>query len=190
MAQIEADEYTFDVYVDDDVFRFNEYVHVTSDFVPEELKEDCGSYKDEEYVQKEYFTQEVLEGYKERLLAKIKETDAKDLFRIFCTDMDAYDIDEEKVFHGWKKITSFELVEHIVPKGSCGTGYSEPDRWLVRTDDGGAKLVIIDVWYQSEDGIRKEFEMAIKKAFGNSISNMWEAYNMYYDFKFGPRRGN
>jgi hypothetical protein len=44
-----------------------------------------------------------------------------------------------------KKIVSFKKLEHIVPGSSCGTGYSEPDKFEV-TLDNGKKYKVLSIY--------------------------------------------
>lgn len=47
------------------------------------------------------------------------------------------------------EILSFKKIEHKVPKGGSGTGYSEPDVFEVTIKDGDEtfkKNVNIDIW--------------------------------------------
>ena len=77
------------------------------------------------------------------------------------------------------KITSITFREHIVPEGcSCGTGYSEPDSFLVMTDDGNGKVVLIDTWYRDKDSWRDCFDEGISLEYDN-VENMDEAFEMF-----------
>ena len=77
------------------------------------------------------------------------------------------------------KIHSIKKVEHFVPKGSCGTGYSEPDKFIVTYDDNKTTTVWIDIWYRPLDMIYEQFIKGMKEAFDNF--NTLEAFNMYID---------
>ena len=94
------------------------------------------------------------------------------------------------------KITYFDFLRHIVPNGSCGTGYSEPDEFEVgyeTKDEESFKTIYIDIWYRPIDAIKEEFLKTIKRHFGNKVENIEEAFEMYakqianetcpYDFK-------
>lgn len=105
MSKVIADVYRFGVYPNVDAD--DEYVWVDLDFVPEKIKEQCRNathvsetFSDEEYVQNEYFTDDVLERIKQDYIDKIKKIDARELFNIYCTDVDCYEIDENKIFKG------------------------------------------------------------------------------------------
>lgn len=79
------------------------------------------------------------------------------------------------------KITSITFKEHIVPKGSCGTGYSEPDKFVVELDNDFKSYVLIDVWYRTEDAIKQEFVDSINNKFSRfgKCDNLEEAFEMY-----------
>ena len=105
MSKILADVYRFNVCPNVDAD--DEYVYVDLDFVPEKIKEQCRNathvsetFGDEEYVQNEYFTDDVLERIKQDFINKIKNIDARELFNIYCTDVDCYEIDENEIFKG------------------------------------------------------------------------------------------
>ena len=87
------------------------------------------------------------------------------------------------------RILSIKFKEHLIPKGSCGTGYSEPDVFIVETDVV-TKDIWIDVWYRDKEDYCKIFTEAIHsqledcyKHFEGQIDtkvrNMDEAYQMY-----------
>ena len=87
------------------------------------------------------------------------------------------------------KILSIKFKKHIMPNGSCGTGYSEPDIFEIETDIV-TKLVYIDIWYRTKDEYYSIFSEAIKNAFERCYShfadqidvkcrNMDEAFDMY-----------
>lgn len=78
------------------------------------------------------------------------------------------------------KITNFEFVEHIVPKGiSSGTGYSEPDKFKITFDDGSTDTIYIDIWYLPGKLIRRNFNDAIKNRYKQPVNNMEEAFELY-----------
>lgn len=82
------------------------------------------------------------------------------------------------------KITDIKFIRHIVPKGSSGTGYSEPDVFEVTFDNGFKTKCLIDCWYRPDD--RQVFEEAISSLAMNDIlfvDNIEEAYQMYKDEK-------
>lgn len=76
------------------------------------------------------------------------------------------------------KITEFKFVEHIVPKGSCGTGYSEPDKFHVITDTGFETDIYVDIWYRPKESIYEEFLRAINRKF-EKVDNLYEVWEMY-----------
>ena len=87
-------------------------------------------------------------------------------------------------------ITNIEFIEHIVPKGSCGTGYSEPDKFNITFENGQTKKVLIDIWYLPEKYIRGRFEKDLTNALEWDIlstdqiikvENMYDAYKMYLE---------
>ena len=78
------------------------------------------------------------------------------------------------------KITSIKFIEHIRPNCSCGTGYSEPDKFHVICDTGYETDVFIDIWYRSD--INKAFNEGIYRVFPEySIDNIDEVFNMYLE---------
>lgn len=105
MSKILADVYRFRVHPNVDANDV--YVYVTEDFVPEKIKEQCRNathcsetFGDEEYVQNEYFTDDVFEQIKQDFINKIKNIDARELFNVYCSDVDCYEVDESKIFKG------------------------------------------------------------------------------------------
>lgn len=79
-------------------------------------------------------------------------------------------------------VTNIKLIEHIVPKGSCGTGYSEPDKFMVEFDDGTQGVLWVDIWYRQINQIRGLFEKSFKEIFPNKlpyIENLYDAFKMY-----------
>lgn len=81
-------------------------------------------------------------------------------------------------------ITDIKFIRHIVPKGSSGTGYSEPDVFEITFDNGFKTKCLIDCWYRPDD--RQVFAEAISNlALDNMlfIDNIEEAYQMYKDEK-------
>jgi len=79
------------------------------------------------------------------------------------------------------KIVSLKSVGHIVPNGSCGTGYSEPEIFQVKLDDGKLVKVLIDIWYVPSWGIKECFTRDMSEAFPKGIENFDEAWEMYVD---------
>lgn len=81
-------------------------------------------------------------------------------------------------------ITDIKFIKHIVPNGSSGTGYSEPDVFEITFDNGFKTKCLIDCWYRSDD--RQVFAEAIESLAMNNIlfvDNIEEAYKMYKDEK-------
>lgn len=87
------------------------------------------------------------------------------------------------------KILSITFKKHFVPKCSGGTGYSEPDVFIVETDVV-TKDIWIDVWYRDKEDYCKIFTEAIHKQLEDyykhfegqidtKVRNMDEAYQMY-----------
>ena len=82
------------------------------------------------------------------------------------------------------KITDIKFIRHIVPGGSSGTGYSEPDVFEVTFDNGFKTKCLIDCWYRPDD--KQVFVEAISSLAMNDIllvDNIEEAYQMYKDEK-------
>lgn len=81
-------------------------------------------------------------------------------------------------------ITDIKFIKHIVPKGSSGTGYSEPDVFEITFDNGFKTKCLIDCWYRPDD--KEVFVEAISNLAMNNIlfvDNIEEAYQMYKDEK-------
>lgn len=85
------------------------------------------------------------------------------------------------------RIVDLFKIEHIVPNMSCGTGYSEPDKYRIVCDNGDEDDVLIDIWYMPEEHIKRVFKSAIKRAFGDTCENIDEAYQMYLKEEFGEK---
>jgi hypothetical protein len=80
------------------------------------------------------------------------------------------------------KITSIKFIKHLTPNCSCGTGYSEPDKFHVTCDTGFETDVWIDIWYRPFTSYKKEFYDGIHDKFPEgSVSNFKEAFGMYID---------
>lgn len=80
------------------------------------------------------------------------------------------------------KITGFDYIRTIVPDGSCGTGYSQPDEFEVEYEtenEVSFKNVYIDLWYRPVDCIKKEFLSSMNRYFDDNIDNIEEAFEMY-----------
>ena len=76
------------------------------------------------------------------------------------------------------KITNFDYLEKHVPNMSCGTGYSQPDKFHVICDNGAAKDVYIDIWYRTEEGSITEFYETMRNEFPD-CENLDEAFEMW-----------
>lgn len=79
------------------------------------------------------------------------------------------------------KIISITFKEHIKPNMSCGTGYSEPDKFIVELDNDFKSYVLIDIWYKTKDTIKREFVNSINHTFRRfgKCANLEEAFEMY-----------
>lgn len=78
------------------------------------------------------------------------------------------------------EITSFKFVEHLTPNVSCGTGYSEPEKFSVSLDNGEIHDLWVDIWYLSDmESVKKSFMYSIKDEFGDTCTNVDEAFEMY-----------
>lgn len=75
------------------------------------------------------------------------------------------------------KIISFKKLEHFCPNSGSGTGYSEPDKFLIEFDDGRKKEVWIDIWYRPIDSIKSEFNKCVTHI--KDVDNIEEAWKMY-----------
>ena len=76
------------------------------------------------------------------------------------------------------KITSIKLTKHLMPGGSCGTGYTEPDYFKVTCDDGLDYQVMIDIWCRPITSVKPEFLTVIGKKLPN-VTNINDAWEMY-----------
>lgn len=45
------------------------------------------------------------------------------------------------------EVIKIEHIEYICPNGSCGTGYSQPDKFKFYLDNGKTFTKLIDTWY-------------------------------------------
>lgn len=52
-------------------------------------------------------------------------------------------------------VKSITFIEHVVPKTSCGTGYSEPDILGVELNDGSKTTIKVDTWYRLQEDKKK-----------------------------------
>ena len=80
------------------------------------------------------------------------------------------------------KITSIKFIEHFRPNCSCGTGYSEPDKFHVICDTGFETDIWVDIWYRTTDKWKQEFYNGLFNVFPEgSIKNLQAAFDMYLD---------
>lgn len=79
------------------------------------------------------------------------------------------------------KIIKFKYIKTLRPNMSCGTGYSEPDKFHIICDNGYETDIWIDIWYLTEDNAEKEFVKSLNEKFGDSIDNIPEAFEIYKD---------
>ena len=77
------------------------------------------------------------------------------------------------------KIIKIEFIEHIVPNGSCGTGYSEPDKFHIYGDNGLETNILVDIWYKQEKYVKREFINGLRWAGWDNCENIDEAFEMY-----------
>ena len=75
------------------------------------------------------------------------------------------------------KIKEIKYLKTFVPNSSCGTGYSEPNKFHVVGDDGIEKDIWIDIWYLPEDLIYNRVVETLKQEFDN-IENIDEVFKM------------
>ena len=78
------------------------------------------------------------------------------------------------------KVVSLKHLEHFTPSGSCGTGYSEPDKFHITCNTGYETDIWIDIWYLTEDSAEKKFTETLKREFDN-VENIPEAFELYKD---------
>ena len=52
------------------------------------------------------------------------------------------------------KIKECKFIEHVAPNMSCGTGYSEYDKFIVTFENGRTKKTNVETWYASDDTIK------------------------------------
>jgi len=87
------------------------------------------------------------------------------------------------------KILSIKYLKTLIPNGSSGTGYSEPDKFHIVCDenlykndiwhsDSNEKDIWIDTWYLSGSSVKRKFIETIKEKIGD-IDNIEEAFEMY-----------
>ena len=78
------------------------------------------------------------------------------------------------------KITKIEYIKTLVPNMSCGTGYSEPDKFHITASTGYETDIWIDIWYLTEDSAERKFVESLNRYFDN-VENIPEAFEMYKD---------
>lgn len=82
------------------------------------------------------------------------------------------------------KITEINFIKTIIPKGSSGTGYSQPDVFEIAFDNGFKTECIIDCWYRPDD--KEVFIKSIEELLNKYtlfVDNVEEAYQMYKNEK-------
>ena len=78
------------------------------------------------------------------------------------------------------RIKSIKFIEHIVPNMSCGTGYSEPDKFEVTLTNNIKFFIYPDIWYVPNEYIKEQFVKSLNNAIlEGSFDNIDEAYEMY-----------
>ena len=78
------------------------------------------------------------------------------------------------------KVISLKLRNHLTPNGSSGTGYSEPDLFDIRLENGSMTDLMVDIWYCPSFAIKNVFEEAVNEEFAdNPIDNLDEMWDMY-----------
>lgn len=75
------------------------------------------------------------------------------------------------------RIVSVNYSRSIVPEGSCGTGYTQPDYWIVELDDRSQYKVCIDIWYRPIASIKKEFLASLGRL--RNAENIEDAFEMF-----------
>ncbi len=76
-------------------------------------------------------------------------------------------------------IKSIRYIGTMRPDMSCGTGYSEPDKFHVVYDTGLETDVWVDIWYLPEECVRSAFFRGLYDAFHLLPDNLDEAFEMY-----------
>lgn len=76
-------------------------------------------------------------------------------------------------------IKSIRYIRTMRPDVSCGTGYSEPDKFHVVYDTGLETDVWVDIWYLPEECVRSAFFRGLYDAFHSLPDNLDEAFEMY-----------
>lgn len=78
------------------------------------------------------------------------------------------------------KIASIDFDSHFCPNMSCGTGYSEPDKFVVTLENGNKYELWVDIWYlPNMNSVKKSFISSIEDKFGSTCANVDEAFEMY-----------
>ena len=76
------------------------------------------------------------------------------------------------------KITKIEYIKTLIPNMSCGTGYSEPDKFHITCNTGYETDIWIDIWYLTEDSAERKFVESLNRYF-DKVENIPEAFEMY-----------
>lgn len=88
------------------------------------------------------------------------------------------------------KAISIKYFETLIPSCcSCGTGYSQPDSFIITFENGSSIKVLIDIWYRTPDCIKKEFLRGIDRVLDVIyVDNLDELFSMYVDELIENRR--
>lgn len=77
------------------------------------------------------------------------------------------------------KIKSIKYIKTLIPEGSGGTGYSQPNYFNVVLESGDKRRIKVDIWYIPVEMIRPEFISSLWQL--GEIDNLEQAYEMYVD---------
>lgn len=77
------------------------------------------------------------------------------------------------------EIVKVEYKGKFIPKGSCGTGYSEPHIYELTNKYNNKYKIDIDIWYKSDDQIPNIIKKEIKD-YCWKIDNVDFVYNEIY----------
>lgn len=80
----------------------------------------------------------------------------------------------------YKKIIKFEYIESVSSNSSCGTGYGQPDAFMVYCAEGLPAKVYIDTWYTPDESIKDSVANGLREFFGEPDNyNFDEAVELY-----------
>lgn len=80
------------------------------------------------------------------------------------------------------KVTVLKKIKHLMPNTSSGTGYSEPDLFEIKLENGMLTNLWVDIWYCPKDAIKEHFYEAVNEVFPEGyIDNLDEMWDMYLD---------